>query len=185
MKNMTLPFGRINLPIVVAICLERWLVGLALSMAFLSVPAYGEENQREKSAVTDESLEQRGKQLRAAIEEEYQRLERLKALTPQRGGNIGELVSRYIPLGASFDDAEEILRNAGFDVGARIGPDTPVRSPFRVPNPKYYLTAQIIGLDSSLLTLRTVSVVIYLTPKDPNNYDNVIDVGGSIYVSYP
>jgi len=167
------------------ICLKRWLVGLILGVAVLSGPAYGEDIQKEKSVVTNESLEQRGKQLRTAIEQEYQRLEDSKAMTPKSGGNISELVLKYIPVGTSFDDAERILRGAGFDVGARVGPNTPVKSPFRVPNPKYFLTAQIIGLHGSPFTLRTVSVVIYLWPKDPNYYVNVNEVGGSIYLSYP
>jgi hypothetical protein len=166
--------------------LKHWPIGLVLVVVFLlGQSAHGEIIQNESVVKPSVSLEQLGKQLREAIEQEYQRLDDAKALTPRSGGNIGELVRKYIPIGTSFDDAEQILRGAGFKVGPREGPNTPAKGPVHVPNPKYFLAAEIIALHGSLLTFRTVSVVVYLTPKDPDNYDKVNEVGGSIYTSYP
>ena len=60
-------------------------------------------------------LVQRGKELRNEIDSVYQTLKTEKKLSG-RGTDISDHVRKYIPPGSSFDDAEEILRSAGFSV---------------------------------------------------------------------
>jgi len=205
MRNLLkLLIGRANqwslTPLIVDLCFSvRIIAGAIALIGYMMLPAQaassdlpvlsGENNMsdtpKSKNQPDQKATEQRGKQLREAIEQEYQRLDDAKALTPRSGGNISELVLKFIPVGTSFDDAEQILRSAGFTVGPRGSPKEMAKSPVRVPNPKYQLTAEIIALHGSLFTFRTVSVAVYLTPKDPDNYDKVNEVGGSIYTAYP
>jgi hypothetical protein len=139
---------------------------------------------KEKYAVATESLELRGKQLRMAIEQDYQRLEESKTINSKTGSDITAAVVRYIPMGTSFDDAEQILRSAGFDVGSRFGPKSPAIG-FRLPNQRYVLTARINSLHGSLFSLRTVSVIVFLAPDNPDIYEKVVGVSASILLSYP
>src|SRR5258708_31979110 len=62
---------------------------------------------------------QRGKQLRLEIEERYKKLTDDRALKSSRPSDITDVVVKYIPVGTSFDDAENILRAAGFRVDSR------------------------------------------------------------------
>jgi hypothetical protein len=77
----------------------------------------GQDNGMMKS----KELELRGKQLRKAIDETYKKLADAKALKSMGNGRniITDTVVKYIPIGTSFDDAEAILRAAGFEVGKR------------------------------------------------------------------
>jgi hypothetical protein len=76
--------------------------------------------EKEKISKSNE-LAQRGKQLRKAIDEVYEKLADAKTLKSMGNGRniITDVVIKYIPIGISFDDAEAILRAAGFKVGPR------------------------------------------------------------------
>ncbi|HEU5020071.1 MAG TPA: hypothetical protein VFT69_19085 [Pseudolabrys sp.] len=57
--------------------------------------------------MTSEQLEQRGKDLRAAVQQIYQKLGKSGELrTDIHGTDITAIVLTYIPLGTSFGDAE-------------------------------------------------------------------------------
>ena len=79
--------------------------------------AVSHETTAEKEQIMkSDELELRGKQLRKAIDEEYKRRDEANEL--KRGMNdITAVVIKYISIGTSFDDAEAILRAAGFKVG--------------------------------------------------------------------
>jgi hypothetical protein len=128
MKNKRLLFGKINLSIADAKYFKHWPAGFALGMAFLLGPAYGEDIQKEKSVMVTESLEQRGKQLRVALEQAYQKMVDEKTLSarPMAGNEVTDVVVRYIPIGTTFDDAESILRSAGFSVDSRPSASTDI-----------------------------------------------------------
>jgi hypothetical protein len=70
----------------------------------------------------EEALNARGVQLRQAIQSSYELLGRSGGVDRQNGNDIMPTVARFIPQGTSFDDAETILRDAGFTVGQRPAP---------------------------------------------------------------
>jgi hypothetical protein len=80
--------------------------------------------QRE-SRMTTTDIKVRGERLNSAIRNEYERLMAAKALSWQRSHNIDWIIVQYIPIGASFEDAEKVLRAARFDL---------MPSPPRVPH---------------------------------------------------
>src|SRR5207249_9735577 len=94
------------------------VLGLAAMLSWFALPSCAIE--KENGQMTSNDLEQRGKQLRAEIEAAYKQLKSAKKLrTGIKGNDITELVLKYVPIGTSFDDAENILRFAGFTVHPR------------------------------------------------------------------
>lgn len=139
--------------------------------------AHAENTQKEKSIMTHDSLGQRGKQLRAAIEQTYKELVDAKALNPRGGNDITEIVVRYIPVGMTFDDAEQILRNAGFKVEPRPSANPPGSLPWR------YDVIGIIDSFDSKRFLSNVRVWVHLIPQAPGDYDKVSKVSASVTLS--
>lgn len=78
---------------------------------------HAETAHKEKSIMTHDSLEQRGKQLHAEVIRIWENLKQSKTL--QRTNDISEAVAKYIPAGTSFADAKVILRSAGFNIWPR------------------------------------------------------------------
>ena len=71
-----------------------------------------------------DQLQQRGQELRAALQQTYQELLRTKRLNGHRT-DITQSVLPYISVGMSFRDAETILHNAGFTIEKPdLGPGT-------------------------------------------------------------
>jgi hypothetical protein len=71
-------------------------------------------------------LDKRGKRLREDIHELYASMRRGKTLRAGVLGNdISDFMRTYLPERISFDDAEEILRSAGFKVYERPGINAP------------------------------------------------------------
>jgi hypothetical protein len=95
---------------------------LVVIIIVFAVCAYGCAVLGVQSASVSPELKQRGKELRKAIDEEYKRLADADELKSEMGGGrdfITDVVIKYIPIGTSFNDAEAILRTAGFEVGIR------------------------------------------------------------------
>jgi len=111
-------------------------------------------------------LVQRGKELRNEIDSVYQTLKAEKKLSG-RGTDISDRVRKYIPPGTSFDDAEEILRSAGFDVSSRPSSNTTDNRPDR------YSVVGFLKLDGWLGF--KIQAIASLTPKGPGDYSEVID----------
>lgn len=147
-----------------------WVCVVALLGTMNACVAYEKENSQTNSM----SLEAQGKRLRADIDKVYQELKSKKQLKDvSLGGNdITDVIQRYLPAGMSFDDAEAILRSAGFTVDHR-------------PRPKhnhpqwYYVTANIKPYDSGFLW--SVSVWVALEPPGPNDYTVLRRATGSIH----
>lgn len=128
---------------------------------------------QEKDMLKSNELELRGKQLRKAIDEEYKRLDDIKELKKQRGGYtvITDVVVKYIPIGTSFDDAEEILRAAGFKVGKRTMNHANQYEMFSEIN-HYKLT----------LPFGNTSVYVVLYPKNKDDWSTVQKLEAAISI---
>src|SRR5690348_15077863 len=105
-----------------------WLlvVGLAAMIHWSTIPSASTEEARHQMSPNE--LVQRGKELRNEIDSVYETLKAAKKVTG-RGTDISDQVRKYIRPGSSFDDAEEILRSAGFTVYPRPLSDTMSNAP--------------------------------------------------------
>ncbi len=96
------------------------LTGLAL-VAY-SWPLSGMALEKENVMMSASDVEQRGKQLRAELEETYRVLKdarKLGASNKAEGIDVSATVAKYIPIGTSFDEAEKVLQAAGFNLAPR------------------------------------------------------------------
>jgi hypothetical protein len=120
-------------------------------------------------------LRQRGKELRNEIDSVYKTLRAEKKITGPRGTDISDPVRKHIPPGTSFDDAEEILRSAGFDVSPRPPSDTT----------SYRRDRYTVGADLKLEGSFGIKVqaIVSLTPKAPDDYSEVSMVSAGIFLS--
>lgn len=125
------------------------------------------------------SLDQRGGQLRIEIERIYHQLKREKKLVSgPKGNDIGEIVREYVRIGDSFDDAETILRSAGFTVHPRPGLDATGNRP-----DKYHVVAFINSLDHE--GGHHIQVIVSLGPKTPNDYSSIYQISAGIFSASP
>jgi hypothetical protein len=106
-----------------------------------------------------------GKELRAEIQTAYQQL---KASKPrQRGKDVTAIVTKYIPLGTPFRDAEAILLAAGCSSRGVTIHGNPLCS---------------MHLASSLA--QTVTFSVELGPPRLGDSDAVQEISGSIFYEY-
>ncbi|WP_124835571.1 hypothetical protein [Burkholderia sp. Bp9031] len=126
-----------------------------------------------------QDLEILGRRLRVEIDEAYQKLPKSGPIQEiEKAGDITWLAVRYIPLESSFDDAEVILRGAGFSVGPRPDKNQPGNLQHR-----YDVIARIDGYRSNVVSRTNVSV--FLSPKAPGDfYDGVSAIFASFTTSY-
>jgi hypothetical protein len=152
-----------------------WLlvVGLTTMIHWSTVPSAssGETGHQ----MTSNELVQRGKELRNEIDSVYKTLKVEKKITGGRGTDISDGVRKYIPPGTSFDDAEEILRAAGFDVSSRPLSDTMSNAPDR------YSVGADLKLGGSFGI--KIQAIVVLTPKGPGDYSEVSRVSAGIFLS--
>jgi hypothetical protein len=133
------------------------------------------------SAVTDKGL---AEQLRAAIDKRYEELNGAHGLSGGLNGtDVTNVVLPYIRPGMSFKDAEEILRCAGFDIGAHPDPTPPPR----VNRPKdwYAVIARIAPYLSPRFFGCKVDLYASLLPRNPGEYTSVEEVSATFYVGCP
>jgi hypothetical protein len=90
------------------------LTGIIQSSAAADSSASAVAANKKEISMTADDVQQRGKQLRAEIEKRYQEL--LQNNTLKQSNPINDVVTKYIHPGTSFDDAEQVLRDAGFKV---------------------------------------------------------------------
>lgn len=119
-----------------------------------------------------DALEQRGKQLHAAIQLTYKHLKDTRSLKPIN--DITEVVNRFIPIGTTFDEAEQILRNSGVRIEPR-----PSANPSNSYPWKYDVIATIDSFDWTMFPSK-VSVSVHLSPIAPGDYDKVIGIKAGI-----
>jgi hypothetical protein len=124
-------------------------------------------------------VETRGKELRTAIDAFYARLPvttKAPSLPPTPATDMADILKRYIPAGTSFDDAEAILRQAGFTIvrPRRIELQPPPTNVL----PAYDVLAELqqtIGSPPSRMNARAV-----LRPQAIMDYGVVAEVFGRV-----
>lgn len=141
----------------------------------LLFPLDVEAIQKKETIMTSNELKQRGKQLRLVIDQTYKKLSDTKEL--RVGANdITVVVVKYIPVGTSFNDAEQILRSAGFTVTPRPSGSVIGNRPDR-----YDVVGEIVPFVQKFLS--RISIYISLSPKTPRDYGKVNKISASIVLS--
>jgi len=128
--------------------------------------------------MTHDELRKHGQQLRAEIEKRYKELVATRELRSLNGNDIDDVVLKYVPLGTSFDDAEKILRDAGFKVDPRPGANPSGNRPDR-----HDVVASINPFVSNLES--KTSVYVFLSPSMPGKYTKVSKLSAGITTSFP
>lgn len=156
--------------------LKHWSVGVGLGIVFVLMPAFGETIQKEKNTMSSDSLEQRGKKLRAEVENIFRSLKATNSLKPMGQGRnfVTQAVIKYIPVGTSFDDAEAILRAAGCDVSPR--------SYEKLVGNQFYKSNVLGTLTLPGNFLSSTKFSISLIPKSPGDYSVVNEAVAEIIV---
>ena len=146
--------------------MRRTFLGTALAVTslYLLVPTFAFEIS---SSPALDALSQQGKQLRADLWEIYKDSKE-KAKSPSSGIDVSSTVTKYIPIGMSFDDAERILIGAGFKMGPR--PPHPIQKESIVKYPEAFRFAWFgeLDLDQTFRVSKT-SVSVTLFPDAPDN----------------
>ena len=129
-------------------------------------------SQKEHGHMATGELQTRGKQLRRAIDERYKKLDAAGSIKHNGKGrnDISDIVTNYIPIGISFDEAEIILRSAGFKVGPR-GKHPIITSMFLV-------FANIARYRPTLFG--KTSVIVILEPESSNDWRQVKKIEAGI-----
>jgi hypothetical protein len=151
---------------------------LCASLLLLASPffVHADSEKDSSGAMRSTSLEDRGKHLRADVVAKYRELKAAGALEGKeamKGVDITPVILRYIPVGASFHDAEAILRAGGSKLKAE---------------PKPSDSGDVVArLDLPAPTLGFVGVkcVVSLTPEALGDYSTVGKVVGGIILLYP
>lgn len=126
--------------------------------------------------------EEHGKQLHAAVIQEYKRL-RASGSLGVKSVDITKIILQYIPVGISFDDAERILRDAGFEVGVRPNAKLLEANAFNLPDP-YSVVASLDPDEPSLFNVSLARISVFLKPKSPEDYTKVMEIHAYIGVTY-
>jgi hypothetical protein len=122
-----------------------------------------------------DTFEKAGRLLREEIMSVFESLIRSNRL---RGSNdISSLVAGYIPVGISFDSAEQVLKSAGFTVYPRPPANTTENRPDR------YNVAAFLQLDHG--GSAKIEAIVSLSPKGPGDYGEVAAVSAGIFSSSP
>lgn len=118
------------------------------------------------------AVEERAKRMRAAIEQRLATLEKTNSIKIFPFVNHTEdLVREYIPEGTSFEDAEAILRAAGFAVSPRPSHDVPGTRMDR-----YDVFGSVLLRQQMI---EKVECLISMSPKAPGDY-SVVDQISSV-----
>lgn len=130
--------------------------------------------------MNSEDLEQRGRELRIQLQKTYEEL-----LASGRlyfwSTDISESVHKYVSRDMSFDEAEAILRAAGFTVGPHPDVNAP---PDPNRNKDWYAVLAWIQNFVQHFPIQ-VSVYVTLFPKSPGDYTSVANVRASFLASAP
>lgn len=159
--------------------LNSWCVFLSVGLIILLMAGAINASDGGAGHVPPHDLQQRGKALRVFLHETYQSLLAAHKLSGT-STDISDLVLPYFPTGTSFQDAEVILRNAGFHVEY---PDLdPQKSNLNKPKDWYGVLA------STLLVERfpfQINAYILLLPKSPGEYTDIARLRVTLFVAGP
>jgi hypothetical protein len=159
--------------------MQRWIIIMVLMFGLIGsgqLPILNQAIGGTKEDLTkSDELKQRGNQLRKAIDEIYEKLADAKALKIMGAGrnNITNIVVKYIPIGTSFDDAEAILRAAGFKVGKRtMNYDNKPRVLSEI---NHYKLTPLLG---------NTSIDVVLRPPNKDDWSTVQSLEADITIQY-
>jgi hypothetical protein len=130
--------------------------------------------------ISSDDLEQRGKELRAALQGTYESLRSARKLSGG-GTDITESVLPFIQTGMSFSDAESTLRNAGFSVGPH--PNSNQASNSSRATDWYAVVATISPFDAGFMM--KASLYVSLLPSSPDDYTSVAKASAKLFISTP
>jgi hypothetical protein len=131
------------------------------------------EQLQERSRLKD--LMKRGKILRKIIDEEYYKMAEADSISsaPDPASILTDIFLAHIPIGSSFDDAEEVLRAAGF----KVGPRCPGQALGKKPCSRAMIEPYIYGTDSY------VTIKVLLEPSNPEDWRQVAAATALIFRS--
>ena len=116
--------------------------------------------------------------LRSEITNAYEAQREKADRSGTRGLDIANVISPTIARGVTFDDAEQILRCAGFEVHPRLGLNAPGARPDRFD--VFAESRLLLGGGSFFSRL----VLVTLHPRSPDDYGTVERVFAIIQVTY-
>jgi hypothetical protein len=123
-------------------------------------------------------LDERGRQLRLAVEQKFATLENTNSLQIFPNLNdITDFIKGHIPEESSFDDAEAILRAGGFEVEARPEGEVPGNRPGR------YAVCGTMVIERRAMSL--AECIVCMRPKSPGDYSVVKKISAVIKLIYP
>ena len=133
--------------------------------------------QPESGRLSPGEISERGIRLRAELDKAFDAL--LDSGKANPANDLTTIVLPYIQAGMAFDDAENILRAAGFVVGPRPGPHEE-QDPSRPKD--WYAVVSTIRQFSRRVFGGSVEAYITLFPEGPHDYRKVKNVDATIYV---
>jgi hypothetical protein len=132
------------------------------------------------SKMSPDQIEKRGKELRAALQQTYEELVASRKMSGLET-DITQYVKPYIYAGMMFDEAESILKAAGFHIDPRPAADR-ANDP-NSPKDWYAVLASISPFVQRFMG--KVSADVMLLPRSPGDYSVVDSVRASFFVSMP
>jgi hypothetical protein len=154
-------------------------IGLAMSQTMQRSDSMPPNRERTMTQLDD--AEARGKELRAVLDELYAALPlwrkpRFNVVPPTPAKDISDVIKRYIPPGVTFDDAENVLRSAGFRI---VRP----RKTELLPTPENVLPAYDVSAELPMTAERPAELMgvrVILRPRVILDYEVVHEVWGRI-----
>jgi len=134
------------------------------------------------SSPPPDTFSQQGKELRAELERIYRN--RKEKVHPLSGIDVSSTIAKYVPLGTSLDDAERILKAAGFKTDSR--PPHPIQKDSIVKFDEKHRLAWLgtLVLDQTFLVSST-TVIVVLSPDSPGDPKaRVKEIQGSLHTTY-
>lgn len=141
-----------------------------LIAAFIWVPLICMAQGNEKNQMNMSDLEQRGKELRAEIDQEFQKLKGSNKF--EFRNDIVPLFEKYMPVGTSFDEAAVILRSAGFNIDPLPPYPVPEDPPPGYSNESRFMMSGDITLESNFYSKSEAIIVV--RPESPGAVHNTI-----------
>jgi hypothetical protein len=135
----------------------------------------------EREGLPTDEIERRGRELRKAFDKRYDSLPRPLKLDRFGGVDASDVIQNYIRPGMAFDDAEAILRSAGFSVRAR--PNEIEAANINRPRDWFAVNANISFFRKSLF--RRVDLSATLLPRSPGDYSVVTKSSAVFFFSFP
>jgi hypothetical protein len=135
------------------------------------------DDQRSADLSTND-IDRRGAKLRAALEANYKKLVELKQIHPP-DTDTTDVVTKYISVGMTFSEAEDVLRTAGFHIEPY--PDLNQSSnPNRSKD--WYAVLATVSPFETRFPFR-VDLGVELLPKTPGDYTDVAKITASFLIS--